>query len=125
MRRSILTALGVLAAISALACSDSLFGGAHGGRARIAVQPRFSERDAQIYASLKSFGLSVTSLTVAIIRPGTTDTVAKTTVSVADDQDSVLVTLEVPVVGAEEHFTAGIVMSSGSLVLFTGSVDVV
>jgi hypothetical protein len=126
MRRSILTAVGLIAAISALACSDSLFGGARGGgHAHIAVQPRFSERDAQIYASLKSFGLSVTSLTVAIIKPGTTDTVAQTTITVGDTQDSVLVSLEVPVVGNEEHFTAGIVMFSGTLKLFEGSVDVV
>ena len=124
LRRSIHTLTCVLAAVTALSCSDSLLGG---GRrlARVVLLPQFSKQGAEIYNSLKSFGLAVTSLHVVLIRPNTTDTLAQTTVSVAEGQDSIAVTLEVPIRGSEERLIANLEMSSGGVIVFTGSISVI
>ena len=123
LRRSILPIVGVLAAVT-LSCSDSVFSG---GRtlARIALQPQFSKHDAEIYYSLKDFGLAVTSLRVVLVRPGTTDTVAQTTVNVEEGQNEIVVSLDAPIRGSEERLTASLEMSSGGVLLFSGSVSLI
>lgn len=123
LRRSIHACVGVLAAAITLSCGDSLGGGRR--LARVVLQPQFSQRDAAIYRSLESFGLGVTSLRVVLLRPNTTDTLAQTTVAVNEGQDSIVVSLEAPIRGSEEQLVANLVMSSGSVILFTGSVSVI
>jgi len=124
LRRSITPIVGVLAAAAALSCSDSLLGG---GRrlARVLLQPQFTKQDAAIYSSLKSFGLSVTSLHVVLLRPSTTDTVARTTVTVEEGQDEIVVSLDATIRGSEERLIANLAMFSGSVLVFSGSVPVI
>ena len=89
------------------------------------LAPQFSQRDAEIYSSLKTFGLAVTSLHVVLLRPNTTDTVAQTTVNVDEAADSIVVELEAPIRGSEERLIANLEMSSGGILVFTGSVPVI
>lgn len=124
LRRSILPVVGLIGALFIVSCSDALWG--NGGRrlARVSVQPRFPEREASIYATLKAFNLSVTTLQVALVRPGTTDTVAQKTVSVDEGQDEIVVELTAEIEGSEETLVAQLEMRSGEILLFSGSVEV-
>ncbi len=123
-RRSLLRALTFLGAALTLACSDLLFGGGHGGVARVIIEPRFAPREAAIYASLPKFGLIVESLRLVLIRPGTVDTLKDTTVAILEGQDSIVVALQVALTKSEERLTAVLEMRSGSMLLFSGTVSV-
>jgi hypothetical protein len=122
LRRSLLPFAGLLAAALSLSCSDSLTRGR--GLARVAVQPRFSEHDAAIFRSLRTFSLGVTTLHVVLRRPNSADVVVEKTVTVADDASEVVVELDVSLVGTEELFVASLEMFSGSVLIFSGSINV-
>lgn len=113
----------LLAAALSLSCSDAFV--ARGGLARVALEPRFSQQDADILRGLRTFGLGVTSLTVKLRRPNSNDIAAEKTVTVEDDQTQVEVALDVAIVGTEELFTASLQMYSGDVLIFSGTVNVV
>ncbi|HYC49654.1 MAG TPA: hypothetical protein VEB19_00970 [Gemmatimonadaceae bacterium] len=123
-RRSLLTRTGLLAAIAtvSLSCSDVVQRGA--GLARIAFEPHFAAHDAAILRSLRTFNLGVTSLHVTLRRPNQTQSIADTTVTVADDQTEIPVVIDVPIVGSEEFFIANLEMFSGDVLIFSGTVNV-
>jgi len=93
--------------------------------ANIVLQPQFSQHDAAIYRSLQTFNLGVTSLRIVLVRPGSEDVVADTNVTVSDGQDSVVVAIPVAINGSEEKLNATMQMFSGSLLVFTGSTQIV
>jgi hypothetical protein len=122
LRRSLLTVTAMVSAALSLSCSDSFLGG--NGRARIVLQSEFSKRDAAIYSSLRSFELAVTTLDVVLTRAGTEDVVGEQSITLAEGQDSVLVSMDVIITGTEELLTATIAMRSGEITLFSGSINV-
>jgi hypothetical protein len=115
---------GVLAAGLSLSCSDSILGG-RSGLAHIAFEPRFSQQDAAIYRSLKLFGLGVTTVHVSLRRPDSDEVLAEETVTPADDQDEIPVTLTVAISGSEELLVASLEIFSGDVLIFSGSVNVI
>ncbi|HEU4995393.1 MAG TPA: hypothetical protein VFT29_11270 [Gemmatimonadaceae bacterium] len=122
MRRPIVALTAVLALGAAVSCSDSLLGGGH-RLARVVLTPQFTPRDAEIYSNLRTFDLGATSLQIVLLRPpGTADTVAAKSIIVDDAQDSIVVSLEAPIKGAEERLIANLEMRSGSVLIFSGSV---
>ena len=123
-RHALLRGLCLVAAALSVACSDLLFGGGRGGIARVIIEPRFAPREAAIYASLPLFGLTVQSLRLVLLRPGTADTLKDTTVTVTEGQDSVVVELLVVLRQSEERLTAALEMRSGSVLLFYGTTSV-
>lgn len=123
LRRSLLTITALVSAALSLSCSDNFLGG-RGGRARIVLQSELSQRDAAIYRSLESFGLAVSTLHVVLTRAGTEDVVAEQSITLADGQDEVLVSMDVIITGTEELLTATIEMRSGETILFAGSLNV-
>lgn len=123
LRRSIASALLLVSAAAAISCSDALAGGRRS--ATIVLQPLFSARDAAIYRALGGFNLSVTSVRITLVRPTTPpQTLADTTVSMAPGQDSIAVPIKVAINGSQEKLTASMEMRSGTVLLFTGKVDV-
>lgn len=115
-----------MSAAAAISCSDGLSGGRR--LARIVLQPQFSERDAAIYRALGGFNLTASSVRIVLVRPKTPptkpDTLADTTVSMAPGQDSVAVPIKVAIIGSQEKLAASMEIRSGTVLLFTGSVDV-
>jgi hypothetical protein len=124
VRAVLLATTTALAAAASVSCSDLLFGG-QGGLAQIVIAPRFSERDAAIYASLNEFNLGVQTLRVVLRRPNTDDVLADTTVTIAEGQDSVMIQLQVVLEQSEEVLTATMEMRSGSILVFQGTTDVI
>jgi hypothetical protein len=122
LRRSLLPLAGLLAAALSLSCSDMVSRGR--GLARVDFEPRFSQHDAEILKSLRTFGLGVTSLQVKLRRPDSEDVLADTTVTVADDQTEISVTLDVVIEGTEELLVASLRMFSGEVLIFSGSINV-
>lgn len=123
LRRSLLPLASFLATALSLSCSDATF--RDGGLARVMLEPRFSQQDAEIYRSLQRFGLGVTSLRVQLRRPNSSEIVVERTVTVSEDATEIEVTLDVNVVGTEELFQASLQMFSGDVLIFSGSVNVV
>jgi len=123
LRRATRSLSGAAIAATLLGCGDLLGGDSH--LARVVLAPQFSQRDAEIYASLQSFNLAVSSLHVVLVRPNSTDIVAETTVDIDEGQDSILVSLEAPIRGSEERLVANLEMSSGGIIVFQGSVAVI
>jgi hypothetical protein len=121
LRRTLLTIAAVVAAVTSASCSDALFGSGRGGTARIALQPQFTQRDAAIYASLTQFDLAVQTLRLVLVRPNSADTLADTTVTIAEDQDSVLVEIAVELEQPTEQLSATLEMRSGSILVFAGT----
>jgi hypothetical protein len=124
VRAVILATTTALAAAASVSCSDLLFGGT-GGLAQVVIAPRFSERDAAIYSSLKEFNLGVQTLRVVLRRPNTADTLADTTVTIAEGQDSVMIQLQVVLEQSEELLIATMEMRSGSVLVFEGTTNVI
>jgi len=124
LRRSLLTRTGLLAAaIVSLSCSDVTQRGA--GLARIAFEPTFSAKDADIFRALRSFNLGVTTLHITLRRPNTTEIVADTTITVPEDATEIPILVDVTINGSEELFIASLEMFSGEVLIFSGSVNVV
>lgn len=114
----------MLAAGLSLSCADAVLNG-RTGVAHVAVEPRFSPRDAAIFRSLKTFGLGVTTVHVALRRPNSETILAEETVTLPEDQPEILVTLSVAISGSEELLVASLEMFSGQVRTFSGSVNVV
>jgi hypothetical protein len=128
LRRSLLSITAVIASSVSLSCSDFLLGGR--ASARVVVQPQFAPREAAIYGSLRTFNLGVTTLRVFLTRPrvGSDQSpavLAEKTVTLADAQSEVQVTIDVVINGAEELLEAHMEMRSGTVLVFAGSVTVV
>jgi hypothetical protein len=123
-RRSLLTRTGLLAAaIVSLSCSDVTQRGA--GLTRIAFEPTFSAKDADIFRALRGFNLGVSTLKITLRRPNQSEIVADTTITLADDATEIPVVVDVPIVGHEELFTAALQLFSGEVLIFSGSINVV
>lgn len=123
-RRSIgFLAVLAVAGVALSSCNDGT--SALRRMARVTLQPQFTRRDAEIYSALPTFNLSVSTIHLVLKRPNSTDVVKDTTVAVAEGQDSVLITLNVPILGNQETFIASLEMLSGNIVIFSGSVSVV
>jgi hypothetical protein len=110
-------------ALVSLSCFDALTPRA-GRRARIAVQPQFSPRDAAIYSRLAAIGLPVTTVHVVLVRPPS-DTVADTSVTVTPGVDSIPLTIDVRLAQDQEQFDATIELLAGNVLLFVGTGPVV
>ena len=122
LRRSGRTIALAIVAATSLSCSDALLGN---GRARVVVEPRFTQRDAAIFRSLETFNLGVTTVRVVVTRPNSSAVLAERTVTVDADADDITVTLDVVISGVEELLTARMEMRSGEVLIFSGSVNVV
>jgi len=122
LRRCITCVFGLVAAAAAMSCSDATSGGRT--LASVVLQPQFSAHDAAIYRSLHTFNLGVTSLRIVLTRPGTEETLADTTVAVAENQDSIAVVIQVAIAGSQERLLATMEMSSGSVIVFQGTREV-
>lgn len=123
LRRSFLSAAGLLAAALSLSCGDSVLRG--NGLARVVFEPRFSQEDAAIFKSLRTFNLGVTSLRVQLRRPDQSEVLAEQTVIVEDGASEIRVSLDVVIVGSEELLVASLEMHSGTVLIFSGSINVV
>jgi len=113
----------VLSAVAAISCSDATLGS--GRVAHVVLQPQFSTHDAAIYSSLETFNLGITSLRIVLVRPSSTDTLADTTITVSEGQDSIVVAVPVTISGSQERLDAVLEMYSGTLLVFTGSTQVI
>jgi hypothetical protein len=125
-RRSLLPSAGLLATVLSLlslSCSDAFQRGSQ--VARIAFEPRFSQRDGEILRSLRQFNLGVTSLHVTLRRPGSDVIVAEKSVEVGETQTEVTVEMDVAIIGAEEPFEAALAMFSGDVLIFSGTIRVI
>jgi hypothetical protein len=122
LRRCITCLFGLVAAAAAASCSDATYSGRH--LATVVLQPQFSPHDAAIYSALRTFNLGVTSLRIVLTRPNTEETLADTTVAVGENQDSIAVVIQVAISGSQERLLASMEMSSGSVIVFQGSVEV-
>jgi hypothetical protein len=122
LRRSLLAVTALVPVVASLSCVDVLSD--RGASARIVLEPRFAERDAAIYRSLRTFGLGATTVQIFFIRPNTTDTIARHSVALADGQDEVRVAVDVPIRGGEEWLSAKLEIHSGEVLIFSGTVMV-
>ncbi len=91
----------------------------------MAFAPRFSQQDAAILKSLRTFGLGVTSLRVQLRRPDQDEIAVEKTVIVQDGQTEVAVELDVTITGSEELFLATLEIHSGEVLIFSGTVNVI
>lgn len=114
--------LGLVAAAAVVSCSEPTSGGRN--RATVVLAPQFSARDAAIYSSLRTFNLGVTSLRIVLTRLNSTETLADTTVTVAENQDSIAVVIEVAIAGSQERLLATMEMSSGNVIVFQGTREI-
>ena len=121
-RRSLLPLATCVVAAVSVSCADGFLGtGDRGGVASIVLQPRFSQRDAEIFKSLDRFNLAVQSLRIVLLRPASADTLADTTVTVDEGTDSVVVQILVTLETQEEVLTAAMEMRAGDIIVFSGS----
>jgi hypothetical protein len=103
-------------------CTESV--GPRYQSASIGIAPVFTERAAHIYSNLVSGGLIVDNIHIVLKRADGT-TIIDTVVTVAADQDSVVLDFVVPITGPQETLTAEIDLRDGTVVLFSGERNIV
>ena len=113
MRRA---ALVLLLGAAVATCRDAPTGPGRGGRASLALAPVLPA----MASNLAAFGIAIDSLRVVVVRPPT-DTVVDTTVFFAADQDSLALSLSIPLNQSPETFNVAMELRGSGFVLFTGT----
>lgn len=116
--RVLRAALAIGIAVAAATCRDAPTAPLRGGRAVLAVRPVF-----RASTDVQSFGLTIDSLRVVIVRPAA-DTLRDTTVFFSPDSSSVSLPLAVELRAASESLAVTLVLSAGGVPLFSGTVVV-
>ena len=114
--------LGALLVFGGLTCTDST--GLRSGRAVVTLAPVFSDAAAAIYSNAVAAGLAINNVRLKLTRADGS-TAKDTTIAIAAGQDSVVIELEVEVNGNSETLRARIDLRDGTIVLFSGSQNVV
>src|SRR5262245_44581057 len=92
-------------------------------RARLLIEPRFSESAARTSSQLADFGIQYELARVVIVRP-VADTLVDTTIVFRPGQNDVTLDLTVPVHSDGEVFDAGMQFRDAARVLFQGTTKV-
>ncbi|HEX7939516.1 MAG TPA: hypothetical protein VF483_11065, partial [Gemmatimonadaceae bacterium] len=116
-----LTALLAAALFAGLTCTETT--GLRSGKAVIGVAPVFSPRAAAIYSNVVSAGLSINNVHLLLDR-GDGSHAVDTTVTLTPGQDSVVIEMQVDVSGGQELLKATIDLRDGTVVLFSGTQNV-